>query len=143
MNIQKCVSTKDVLSRAWTPASTIFVVYKTFKLSGIQSFYFECTRWRLFQKRVLHTKLTRSAVLCVCFVDRCLSFCPFSFDHCVVCPSSIYELGIFKLFLLLIYNRNLHLKILFFITFPRQRHDIKHISHFKMFKERCFIRQWK
>ena len=30
---------------------------------------------------------TRSLVLCVCFVDRCLSFCLFSFDHCVVCPS--------------------------------------------------------
>jgi hypothetical protein len=26
----------------------------------------------------------------VCFVDRCLSFCTFSFGHCVVCPSSIY-----------------------------------------------------
>jgi hypothetical protein len=24
------------------------------------------------------------------FVDRCLSFCTFSFDHCVVCSSSIY-----------------------------------------------------
>jgi hypothetical protein len=35
------------------------------------------------------TRVTRS-VLCVCFVDRCLSFCPFSFGHCVVCPSSIY-----------------------------------------------------
>ena len=33
--------------------------------------------------------VTRSLVLCVCFVDRCLSFCPFSFDHCVVCSSSI------------------------------------------------------
>ena len=32
---------------------------------------------------------TRSLVLCVCFVDRCLSFCVFSFGHCVVC-SSIY-----------------------------------------------------
>ena len=29
-------------------------------------------------------------VLCVCFVDRCLSFGPFSFGHCVVCSSSIY-----------------------------------------------------
>ena len=28
-----------------------------------------------------------SFVLYVCFVDRCLSFCPFTFDHCVVCPS--------------------------------------------------------
>ena len=33
--------------------------------------------------------ITRSLVLCVCFVDRCLSFCTFSFSHCVVC-SSIY-----------------------------------------------------
>jgi hypothetical protein len=34
--------------------------------------------------------VTRSLVLCVCFVDRCLSFCTFSFGHCVVCSSSIY-----------------------------------------------------
>ena len=34
---------------------------------------------------------TRSLVLYVCFVNRCLSFCTFSFGHCVVCPSSIYE----------------------------------------------------
>ena len=35
-------------------------------------------------------RLTRSLVLYVCFVDRCLSFCPLSFGHCGVCPSSIY-----------------------------------------------------
>ena len=35
-------------------------------------------------------RVTRSLVLCVCFVDCCLSFCPFSFGHCVVCPFSIY-----------------------------------------------------
>ena len=34
-------------------------------------------------------RVTRSLILCVCFVDRCLSFCPFSFGHCVVCSSSI------------------------------------------------------
>ena len=34
--------------------------------------------------------VTRSLVLYVCFVDRCLSFCTFSFGHCVVCSSSIY-----------------------------------------------------
>ena len=28
-----------------------------------------------------------SLVLCVCFVDRCLSFCTFFFGHCAVCPS--------------------------------------------------------
>ena len=35
-------------------------------------------------------RVTRSLVLCVCFVDLSLSFCPFSIDHCVVCSSSIY-----------------------------------------------------
>ena len=34
--------------------------------------------------------VTRSLVLCVCFVDRCFTFCTFSFGHCVVCSSSIY-----------------------------------------------------
>ena len=34
--------------------------------------------------------VTRSLVLCVCFVDHCLSFCTFSFGHSVVCSSLIY-----------------------------------------------------
>jgi hypothetical protein len=37
-------------------------------------------------------RVTRSLVLYVCFVDRCLSFCTFSFGHCVVCSSSKYGL---------------------------------------------------
>ena len=38
-------------------------------------------------------------VLCVCFIDRCLSFCPFSFGHCVLLrfTDSDYPFGIFKL----------------------------------------------
>jgi hypothetical protein len=35
-------------------------------------------------------RVTRSLVSHVCFVDRFLFFCTFSFDHCVVC-SSIYR----------------------------------------------------
>ena len=35
-------------------------------------------------------RVTRSLVLCVCFVDRCLSFCTFSFGHCVVYSTSMY-----------------------------------------------------
>jgi hypothetical protein len=47
---------------------------------------------------------TRSVVLYVCFVDRYLSFCSFTFGHCVFC-SSIYRFwlppfDIFKLRLL-------------------------------------------
>ena len=34
--------------------------------------------------------VTRSLILYVCFVDRCVFFCAFSFGHCVVCSSSIY-----------------------------------------------------
>ena len=34
-------------------------------------------------------RVTRSLVLCICFVNRCLFFCTFSFGHCVVFPSSI------------------------------------------------------
>jgi hypothetical protein len=30
-------------------------------------------------------RVTRSLVLCVWCVDRCLSFCPFSLGHYVVC----------------------------------------------------------
>ena len=35
-------------------------------------------------------RVTGSLVLCVCFVDRCLSLCSFSFGHSVVCSTSIY-----------------------------------------------------
>ena len=48
-------------------------------------------------------RVTRTLVLYVCFVDRCLSFCPFSFGNCVVCSFQIYDsdcpFGIFKLFM--------------------------------------------
>jgi hypothetical protein len=35
-------------------------------------------------------RVTRSLVLYVCFVDRCSSFCTFSFGHCAVRSSSKY-----------------------------------------------------
>jgi hypothetical protein len=52
-------------------------------------------------------RVTRCLVLCVCFVHRCLSFCPFSFGHFVArsvlrLTDSDYPFGIFKLFLDLI-----------------------------------------
>jgi len=34
--------------------------------------------------RLLNYQLTTRLIV---FVDRCLSLCPFSFDHCVICPS--------------------------------------------------------
>ena len=46
-------------------------------------------------------RVTRSLVLSVCYLDRCLSFCPFSFGHCgfFLFTDSGYPFGIFKLFL--------------------------------------------
>ena len=35
-------------------------------------------------------RVTRFLVLCVCFVDHCLSFCTFPVGHCDVCSSSMY-----------------------------------------------------
>ena len=35
-------------------------------------------------------RVTRSLVLYVCFVDRCLFFYTFSVGHCGICSSSIY-----------------------------------------------------
>ena len=40
---------------------------------------------------IREVRVTRSLILCVDFEDRCLSFCTFSFGHCVVCSSSIYR----------------------------------------------------
>jgi hypothetical protein len=52
-------------------------------------------------------RVTRSLVLYECFVDRCLSFCTFSFGHCVVYSSSIYGfwLPLWYLQALLIFTR--------------------------------------
>jgi len=52
-------------------------------------------------------RVTRSLVLCVCFLDLSLSFCPFSIGHCVVCSSSIYGFWlpfiVFKLFFFVLF----------------------------------------
>ena len=61
-----------------------------------------CDNIRVYQRNITLSENLRSPrflvgfvlldllVLCVCFVDRCLSICTSSFDHCIVCSSSIY-----------------------------------------------------
>ena len=67
----------------------------------ITGFVTRLTRWMSLVEQELNTlpehlrsppvfsevRVTRSLVLYVCFVDHCLSFCTFSFGHCVVCCS--------------------------------------------------------
>jgi hypothetical protein len=59
------------------------------------------TRKRTDDALISVVRVTRSLVVCVCFVDRCFSFCPVSIGHCVFCSSNYgfwISLGIFKLF---------------------------------------------
>jgi len=66
-------------------------------------------------------RITRSLVLCVCFGDRCLSFCTFSFGHCAVCSSSIYG---FWLPLLVSSNSSLNLDLKYFSWFVKHMNTI-------------------
>ena len=47
---------------------------------------------RLSPQLFSEVRVTRSLVLYICFVDHCLSFCTFSFGHCVVCSSLILRI---------------------------------------------------
>ena len=60
------------------------------QLNPILEFAFNTHRTTVSTWVLMVVRVTRSLVLYVCIVDRCLSFCTFSFDHCVVCSSSIY-----------------------------------------------------
>ena len=80
----------------------------------------------------IRVRVTRSIVLCVCFVYRCLSICPFSFGHCVVCPSIYgFWLPLWYLQTLLTYTlRNFHQETLSWIvcekTSFQKSHDFVH-----------------
>ena len=52
-------------------------------------------------------RITRTLVLCVCFVDRFLYFWYFSFDHCVVYPSSIFQFALPIWYLQTLHEKNM------------------------------------
>jgi hypothetical protein len=84
-------------------------------------------------------RATRSLVLCVRFVDRCLSVGYFSFGHCVVCPS-IYgfwlpPFGIFKLFSL--YHDNSKIK-----TDDWLAQNLNNVSEWGDMSIRILLFQW-
>jgi hypothetical protein len=66
-------------------------------------------------------RVTRFLVVCVCFVERCLSFCTFSFGHCVVCSSSIYG---FWLPLLVSSNSSYTCMLKYITYFPKENTKI-------------------
>ena len=67
-------------------ANGVVAIWKRYKLKSYPSRSHELTPF------FSGVRVTRSLVLCVCFVDRCLSFRTLSFGHCVVCSSLIYVL---------------------------------------------------
>jgi hypothetical protein len=78
-------------------------------------------------------RVTRYLTLCVWFVDRCLSFCPFSFGHCVFCPSSIYGfwLPIWYLQTLLTPNTIKYRNPVLFVSLISQKQSTTEMFHFR------------
>jgi hypothetical protein len=76
----------DLNTFSWTSGKFLFYTnWRKWKYILLMVFY----RLYALNKNSWYGYFTRSLVLYVCFVDRCLSFCPFSFGHCVIFPSSI------------------------------------------------------
>ena len=91
-------------------------------------------------------RVTRSLVVYVCFVDRCLSFCPFSFGHCVVCFSSIYGFWLplwYLQALLVIIQCRIH-ELTWYIIIEKDRYNWKNKfeEKFKDTKRVFRIRRW-
>jgi hypothetical protein len=77
-------------------------------------------------------RVTRSLVLCECFVYRCLSCCPFSLRHCLVCSSTIYGfwLPLWYLQTLLMYILYLNFGFYFLNRIPLTLGCLWNISYF-------------
>jgi hypothetical protein len=109
-------------------------------------------------------RVTRSLVLCGWFVDRCLSWCTFSFGQCVVYSSSIYGLCVPFWYLqniltivvsyrsqifIHVYSRWLLCKCIFndklthymqlTLSIPYTEHTILYNDNLEVYKEHVFI----
>ena len=68
-------------------------------ITSITSDYSECNHLAA-SPGFSRFRVTQFLALCVCFVDRCLSFCTFSFGHCVARSSLIYGFWLPRWYLL-------------------------------------------
>jgi len=73
----------------WTLKKNILAIHYQHSVIGVMSISVDILVWSS-PPGFNGVRVTRSLVLCVCFEDRCLFFCTFSFDHCVFCSSLIY-----------------------------------------------------
>ena len=72
--------------------NTFFLtIFKDFRQILVAFKYFVQPDWRISPSFKLDSCCSIFSFLrCRFFVDHCLSFCPFSFGHCIACPS-IYD----------------------------------------------------
>ena len=82
------VNTSRSFPRSWL--ITGFVVRLTRRVSLVEQELLTLPEHLSSPSVLSGVRVTRSLDLYVCFVDRCVSFCTFSFGHCVDCFSSIY-----------------------------------------------------
>ena len=81
------VSTSRSFPHSWL--ITGFVTRLTRRVSLVEQKLFTLPGHLSSSPVFIGVRVTRSLVLYACFVNRCLSFCSFSFGHFVVCSSSI------------------------------------------------------
>ena len=114
-----CRNTSRSFPRSWL--ITGFVTRLTRQVSLVEQELLTIPEHPSSPPVVSGVRVTRSLVLHVCFVDRCLSFCPFSFGHCVVYSSSIYGLWLPLWYLqtLLMIQGCSHFRLLLHSNFPR------------------------
>jgi hypothetical protein len=95
-----CISTTDDFTYVFQPQITLqvlsihiwiyeFVIRLTQRVSLVEQELLTLPEHPSSPPVISGVRVIRSFVLCVCFVDRSLYICTFSFGHCVVC-SSIY-----------------------------------------------------
>ena len=92
-----------VVSTSWSFPHSWPITGFVARLTLVEHELFTLTEHQSSSPDLSVVRVTGSLALYVYFVDCCLSFYTVSFDHCVVCSSSIYGLyypfGIFKLIL--------------------------------------------
>ena len=95
---------QEKLNKLRTPSQAFSVdwwdpCYSSFYFAVLY-LYFACLCSVFFAEQLLNSPRVFSGDRVTrCFVDRCLSFRPFSFGRCVVCSSSIYRFWLPRCFL--------------------------------------------
>jgi hypothetical protein len=70
--------------RLYHPEALLYSLWQSRMMYSVAEGWFNLNSYMSSPPVFNGVRVTRSLVLYVCFIDRCLSFCTFSFGHCVV-----------------------------------------------------------